>query len=465
MPGPSRTLAWLALAAAVVFVLLQAQLRWSAREGGLGIERPNILLISIDTVRADHLGAYGYARETSATLDSLAREGVLYEHAISQAPWTLPSVASMLTGLYPSEHGAVSAETRLPDGIETLAEALGRDGYHTVGITSHSFIDRRHGLAQGFDLFDESQIAGHEAVTSEPLTRLASEALAAAPAGRPFFVWVHYFDPHFTYVRHPEFHFADGYDGPLQAPLMARYLNLRVKELDREGKSYTPEDLRYVKAVFDEEIAYTDRWIGRLLARLRDLELDRSTVVVLTADHGEYFLDRGRFFHGKDVYEPLVRVPLVVAGAIPRELRGARVRVPVEVSSIPRTVLQLTGVENPSIPGTDLLALATGDPAPLPVFAEGSYAWGEDQRKETVVLEGFKLIHNLDDGRHELYDLRADPGERNDLWGSGDGPDAAFVARLKHHLDRFPTRPEPTPTPIEIGPEEIERLRALGYTQ
>ena len=182
-------------------------------------DQPNVLLITVDTLRADHLDAYGYPRATAPAITELARSGVRFAAAVSQAPWTMPSMASVHSSLYPSQHGAVEAETALPGTADTLAKYLRAVGYHTVAVTSHTFVDREHGFAQGFDVFDESNILGHDAVTSESLTRAALAHLENVRG--PFFLWVHYFDPHFTYVRHSNVGFADGYEGPLQGSLTA----------------------------------------------------------------------------------------------------------------------------------------------------------------------------------------------------------------------------------------------------
>ncbi len=397
----------------------------------------NVILISIDSLRPDRLGAYGHGRDTSPALDALAERGVVFEHAIAQAPWTLPSMASMLTGLLPSEHGAVSASTRLGAANQTLAEALQARGYFTVGVVSHLFVGSRYGFQRGFEIFDETQIKGHDAVTSQDLTRRALFHLDEADRTRPFFLWVHYFDPHFTYVRHRDIGFADGYDGKLPERISAHGLNDALSESQQSGAAFPERDLQYVEAVYDEEIAYTDRWIGRLLEAFDEPSLEESTLVIVTADHGEYFLERGRFFHGKDVYEPLVHVPLVIGGAIPPSLRGRRVKPSVEVASIPKTVLRWTGADDSHFRGHDLLAVASGEQGLAgPVLAEGSYAWGDDDRRRAVVLEGWKLIRNLDDDSYELYDLKSDPGERNDLWDREEGEAVAARAALLPHLQR-----------------------------
>jgi len=413
---------------------------------------PNVVLITIDTLRADHMEAYGYRRPTSPFFSRLAASGVLFAHAVSQAPWTLPSMASVHTSLYPSQHGAIDAETALPEAAETLAERLREAGYSTVGVVSHDVVARKYGFAQGFDVFDESQLMGHGGVTSRALKRIALARLEEVT--EPFLLWVHFFDPHFTYVRHPKVGFADGYQGDLPD-------RLTWERLVREERGPEPKrSLDYIEAVYDEEIAYTDRWIGRLWDEIAARYGEDRSVVILTADHGEYFLERGRFFHGRDVYDSLVHVPLVIGGAITPELHGRVVPQIVATRSIPKTVLGMLGMAGGGFGGVDLLDVARTGSAE-PVFTEGSWAFGTADRKRAVASDGWKLIHRLDDDGYELYDLGADPRERVDRYeAEASGP---VVARMREALRGFDELPRLQPQHVGLSAEEIERLRALGY--
>jgi len=418
---------------------------------------PNVILITVDTLRADHLDAYGYQRETAPGIAAIAKSGVRFANAVSQAPWTMPSMASLLSSLYPSQHGAVDANAALPDAAETLAEYLKAAGYYTVGVTSHLFVDRTHGFEQGFDVFNEDNVLGHDAITSEKLTRTALAQVQDAP--EPFFLWVHYFDPHFTYLRHPGVGFADGYTGPLPAKITAESL---------PGRQISKADLRFIKAVYDEEIRYTDTWVTTLWNRLKSRFGENRSILVLTADHGEYFLDRGRFFHGKDVYHELVHVPLVIAGAIDETLCGTVVDQPVEIRSVPKTVARMVGMPRDGFGGVDLLDVARGGPAG-PVFTEGSYAWGTDQRKQAVIDNGWKLIHKVDKDRWELYHLAVDPAEKDDQW-NGPGVPGSLVSGLQALLGDFASLPRLQPQRMQVRPVEeretiLKRLRSLGYVR
>lgn len=415
---------------------------------------PDVLLITVDTLRADRVGSE--ERPHTPALDALAAGGVRFTHAIAPAPWTLPSMATIHTGLHPSEHGAVGAETGVEESMLTLAEVFRAQGYQTLGVVSHTFTDSAHGFAQGFERFDETQILGHDAVTSGALTRIAEEMLDASDPARPLFLWVHYFDPHFSYVDHDSVELAATGATELPPRLQSHFLKGRLAEFRQRGESFPPDELDYVEAVYAEEIELTDRWIGSLLAGHRARRAERPRVVAVTADHGEYFLERGRFFHGKDVYEELVHVPLILAG---RGLDVGTVEpATVSLRDLGRTLVAAADLRPLGLAGHDLLG---PDGPPPTVFAEGSYAWGSDQRKVAVYRGGLKLVHRLDDGGHELYDLERDPHERHDLFD--DTHAQARAAGLLEALEGFPPSPAPPAAAVPLDEEERERLRSLGY--
>ena len=423
--------------------------------------QPNLVLVTVDTLRADHLSCYGHYRPSSPRIDRLAASGVVFERAISSAPWTLPSIASIHTGLYPREHGATGAQLPLRNELTTLAESLQDVGYDTTAVVTHTFVGRRYNFDQGFATFDDTLVQGHDAVTSPEVTRTAMKYLRRK-AKEPFFLWVHYFDPHLTYVRHPEFRFAHG--PPKQVPD-----RLRAGELGRAAEALgddtvpDPFSLTTVTAVYDEEIAFTDESVGRLFRAIGNLPLRRPTIAALTSDHGDYFMERGRFGHGRDVYDELVHVPLIMWGDIDRELKGRRYSEAVEPASLAHTFARLAQVDTNPFEGEDLLVLAAKGSSGRPVFSEGSFAWGTKDRKIMVELEQRKLIYNLDTDRYELYNLENDPEERENLWDSQKR--SAEVARLQEALERFSERQSVSGPNIVLSPEEVERLESLGYVQ
>jgi arylsulfatase A-like enzyme len=420
-------------------------------------DAPNIVLITVDTLRADHLGCYGHDRDTTPHVDALAADGVLYRNALAQASWTLPSLASLHSSLYPSEHNALGARSRLPEATVTLAEVLAAHGWRTLAVVSHVYAGSRHGMHQGFAEFHEENALWHEAVTSPMVTRDALELLGES-SREPFFLWTHYFDPHTTFVPHQEFGFAE-------APERFGDMRLSHRVLERVARSCTPEQLSYVEAIYDEEIAFTDEHVGRLVDSIRALELGRPTVFVFTADHGEYFMERGRFGHGEDVYQDLVHVPLILAGLPDEGLRGRVVEEVVEIASLPRTLTRLAGLEEAAFQGEDLLALDELASQSRPRFSEGMDAESASRRKHAVIDRGWKLIRHLDDGRLELYDLNGDPRETRDLSASEDARVVSVREALLAALEAYASREALERQEVQLDEDELDALRDLGYVE
>ncbi|MFT5290779.1 MAG: choline-sulfatase [Planctomycetota bacterium] len=416
--------------------------------------RPDIVLVTIDTVRADHLDLYGYGRETAPRIAELGRAGLVFEQAIAQAPWTLPSMASIHTGLYPSEHGAIGNTTPLAANHPVIAEMLKARGYETQAVTSHVFVSSTYGFARGFDNMDESHIPGRTGSSSQIHTELALAAHRAA-GDAPLFLWVHYFDPHYSYLRHREYGFAADAAGRFDGDIHF------VSSVGEELHDASPEELEYIRSVYDEEIASTDHWVGELIAGVRGSERTRPTVFVVTADHGEAFLDHGRMAHGKDVYDEMVRVPLVIGGDIDASLRGRRVKQPVETASIAATVLELAGIERHMIPGVSLISGTLSDSLPRDVYTEGSYAAAPDQRKRSIIHGTWKLILHLDDDHVELYNRATDPAEREDL---AEDPESQVMRNtLLAALARQRSSATANAPQADLSEEERSKLDALGY--
>ena len=415
-----------------------------------GRAAPNVVLVVVDTLRADHLSCYGHARETSPHLDRLAAEGVRFERAISQAPWTTPSVASLMTSRYPSAVGVGSERAVLADELELLPELLARAGYLTGAVVSHTFCSARWNFDQGFDWFDQSNIGGHAAVTSPGVTARALEFVDWA-GDEPFFLWAHYFDPHFRYVEHEglEYGGRGDYDGPIESGLDFKYLFDRRFDL-------TPADLNELRRIYDSEVAFTDRWVGALLDGLRERGRYDDTLVVVTGDHGEEFGDHGDLGHARQLYRELLGVPLIVkppVGARGVPPPGSVATHPVALLDVLPTILELAGFE--ALHGLEGRGLF-GPTDPRPIVSETARAGGV----RSVTLGEWKLIQWLEDGRSELYRISIDPRERADL--AAELPDE--VERLEAALARWErdTRVR-VERELDLSPEELERLQALGY--
>jgi arylsulfatase A-like enzyme len=426
-------------------------------------EPPNVLLIVVDTLRADHLSSYGSPRTTSPAIDELAAQGVRFTRAYATGPWTKPSVASMFTGLYPSAHGVTRLARRLPRRLPTLAEILSTHGYATAGVVSHTLIGSEYGFERGFETYLESEAQGAEHVSTEGVTRQAIRLLEEIGSGdRPFFLFVHYFDPHYTYKRHPEYGFAARGAGRLRGGEPIRILR-------RIAATLTPDELQLVRDVYDEEIRFTDEGIGQLLGTLRELGLESRTWTVLTADHGEEFLDRGHLGHTRTLHEELVRAPLIIRG--PGSRRSSTVDRPVSLVSLPATILEMSGIQTQyAFHGPSLLPLVVNRSAPSfpPPLFEVDFVprlkgnADKEAHKRGLATAEFKLIEDMKTGKLSLYDLGSDPGETVDL--AEKRPE--LLRSLSTALSETATRmeqPGPAAREVPLSEEQIERLRELGY--
>jgi arylsulfatase A-like enzyme len=424
---------------------------------------PNLLLISIDTLRADHLGCYGYMRPTSPFLDRLASQGVLFEQAHTTAPWTLPSHVSMFTGLYPSQHGVMTEDHALPAEVPTLAEVLRGRGFSTAGFVSGIYLRPRFGLARGFDhyLVVPTRAKDGDSGTSLDSTDRVSEAglewLVKQPK-RPFFLFLHYFDVHSDYRPDPRF--AALFGKPYQGPVDGTSRQLRA--VARGKIRLDAEDRARLVDLYDAEIRQFDQALEAIFARLDERgELER-TIVAVTSDHGEEFFDHGGVLHGRTHYQELMRVPLILVGpGIPRNLR---VGAPVSLVDLVPTLLMLTGVETgPAVSGQDLGPLwtvADDDGGERSVFAEANRTF-EGISPQRVVRRGrWKLVLH-GNGKRELFDLVADPGERVNRADAEPERTAELAALLTANLGS--AREAPVLPPLE--PAMRRELEALGYVR
>jgi choline-sulfatase len=410
-------------------------------------ERPyNVLLVVVDTLRADHLGAWGYDLSTSPQLDRLASSGLRFTRAISQAPWTTASIGSLLTSKYPTELGFVDERSALPEEALTLAELLRSAGARTGAVVSHSFCSDEYNFDQGFESFDDSNVLGHVGVSSPGVTGLALSFLEEHKDER-FFLWVHYFDPHFAYTLHEPFDFApdSAYAGPVKS-------EMRFSELN--ALTLAPPDVEQLHRLYDSEIAFTDAAIGQLLDKLEQLGLTDDTMVVFTADHGEEFLDHGRLGHSKTLYQELVHVPAIVR--CPDWAPGV-VDTPVGNVDLYPTVLSCLGLPQPE--GLAGRPLGPAPPEPRPVFTES----GRRNRLAAVISGDLKLIGNRKKG-YELYDLGSDPQERVDLSQTREAEYDSLLSELSTWQASVRARAQAGPV-VEPGAEERAQLEALGYIE
>lgn len=330
----------------------------------------DIVLITIDTLRPDHLSCYGYSRPTSPNIDRLAKDGVLFKYALATSSWTASSVASMLTSLHTAEHGVrngiYQVETKktvyqevLIDDHYTLAEALKEMGYATFGIASNLHLTSEAGFAQGFDRYVALPFEEADAVNAS-LEKWRKELAEK----RPFFLWVHYIDPHWEYhARKP---WSDLYDPDYKGPEEELYDTYNPLMIRRELHPLIfgdKEILRHLQALYDSEINYVDERVGRLLAMLPK-EAQEQALIVLTSDHGEGFLEHGLLEHSHSLYEEVTRVPLIMRFPSYVQVKNSVVTEPVSIIDIMPTLLSFLGQRPmPSLRGKSLLdSILGGNP-------------------------------------------------------------------------------------------------------
>jgi arylsulfatase A-like enzyme len=482
-----------------------------AQSQGAGAEgQPNVLLIVIETTRADHLSCYGYARRTTPNIDKwMAGQGALFENAIVEAPFSGPSKASIATGRYPQSHGVRDHPQLLPYREVTLAEALRANGYATSGIGAGAWEDPRYGYHQGFDSF-HSITASYDLRRFWPfvttfrlsLNKLApwytspDERAIAVGAdravemandwmknkydrGTPFFMHLEFNEPHATYGPPPPY---DTMFGPtdkgaeLMREMQRGTVGTGISRYDYESLHKDPDVLQQTVRLYDGEIAYVDHSLGRLFDWMASAGYLESTVVVVTADHGENFGEHGVYFCHTLLYETSLHVPLLIR--YPREIPlGTKVGVPVELIDVYPTVLELAGIPTTGLPldGSSLMGpIRTGIGKPY-LFAESrfyhpSFARYKNYRLFVPGVEGkwravrhgnLKLIRipTLSGVEWELYDLAVDPGEKVNLTGQNPMEDT-----LRDALERWMASGTAPSEPVTVHDEETrERLRSLGY--
>ncbi|MDR3635985.1 MAG: sulfatase [Isosphaeraceae bacterium] len=464
---------------------------------------PNVLLIVLDTVRADSLSAFGHDRPTTPNLERLASQGVRFSHARSTAPWTLPSHASMFTGQWCHDL-SVSWDRALDSADPTIAEYLAERGYATAGFVGNAYYcNARYGLARGFahyeDFYENRVVSPYEVVrstglgrsllvslgykikladwgtvrrkTAESINRDALEWMAGRPDGRPFFVFLNYNDAHAPYLvpegPAPRFGLAT-LGAESRAVIYQKFRRLAtgkarpedgpIEQVDREGTALLRDS-------YESCIAYIDRQIGLLFDDLERRGLRDNTVVIVTADHGEHFQERGFHGHGLSLYRKEVHVPLLILPPAGRSPVRPVVDEPVSLRNLPATIADLVGAGSSApFPGRSLAGLWNSPRRASGIMPDYVLSEVEQQRKyqpnsklpatmspvQALVAEG-KVYIRSGDLREELYDLEADPHETHDLIGSAS--EQSLVARCRSALSSI------------LAGEQTAATAALAQTQ
>jgi len=443
---------WLSIVAATIATWVLA----SATEPAPRTRRPNVLLVTVDTLRADRMSGYGYARPTTPGIDEWMAGGVRFDQARTSEPLTAPALASMLTSVDPHDHGASRNGLRMRVGLASLPKALQAHGYHTAAIVGNWTL--RHkltGLGEHFESYDELftrrrwlGLVNAEA-NGNDVTRAAVEWLdahASRGSAQPFFLWVHYVDPHEPYVLHAEHRARLG--------------------LPRSGD--LPRADRY-----DTEVAFVDEAVGQLLAHVRHRGLEPETLVVFTADHGESLGEHGYWGHGRNLYEPALRIPMALVW--PGRVAPRVLHAPALLLDVAPTILGLLGTGAPaSFRGLDWSGVLAGDPLPLDRVTRYQAHRGvvlskhdsELARRSGLLQVGLirgnsKELFHVRTQRGERFDLAVDPGELRSLGGPAVPPTEGVLGWMKTVYDGLARGDD---TPLEpLDAETAARLESLGY--
>jgi arylsulfatase len=437
---------------------------------GGGPRRPNVLIVVVDTLRGDRVGAVDATSSLTPFLDGVAARGVVFRRAYAPSSWTVPSVASLLTSRQPTHHGVVSFEARLADAETTFPETLAAGGYRSAGFSANFRITEGLGFAQGFEHWEVfvAQKGGWPPKTRAPKVRAAVldwlDRTAGERGDAPVALYVHLMEPHVPYYPGDDAHWAGVAD--LERPA-ARAANEKLMTAVNFLKFdlVPPPTVASLERLYDAEVTAADDELEALFAALEQRGFLDDAVVVVTADHGEEFGEHGGLTHGRTLYDELLHVPLVVTA--PGVVPGA-VDAPVSLLDIGPTVLELVGLLRPvAFEGRSLVPLMHGatDLASPPLIAElepENERGRERRRHQASVMDGDRKVVVGVDGAPQWFDLSADPGERHPRREPASDADRALLATLERlRAEGGAKATERTP----LDAAERERLKALGYVE
>lgn len=428
----------------------------------------NVVVMVIDTLRRDALGCYGNPRGLSPRIDAIAAEGIRFDRAISTSGWTLPAVASLLTGAWPTVHGGLGKKTALTpirDELPTAAECFRESGFNTLGVANAAFVSPLLHLDRGFDVYDHRHAYNWEIRRADESIDTALR-LMRAHQEESNFVFIHLFDPHLDYDPPPGYvtKFTGGRQEP--APPLSMKMCLAMEGNDGDQPP-APQDVDYVEGVYYGEVNFVDVHVGRLVDELKAMGMYERTTLIITADHGEEFWEHNGFEHGHTLYDELIRIPLIMKlPAAVRPVKGV-ISGQVRLLDVMPTVFDLLGMETPpSFVGRSLMPFVMGQQQEdLIAFSESTLYKGDKLSWRT---DRYKYVYDLNpqgEQQAELYDWRSDPAETQNIIEE----QPQIAAELHQQLIQFyeqlkaQTQTMSHPAVVNMSPKVIESLRSLGY--
>ncbi len=436
--------------------------------------KPNVLLITVDTLRADHLSSYGYKRNTTPNIDQLAREGVLFLNTISQIPETLPSMTSIMTSSYPIDHGVRKNGYRFLSDKKLLSEILRDNDYTTAAFISSCVLDKGAGLTRGFDIYDDTLpdrlLAKENCQRTAEKTTMAVIEWIERNYKKRFFIWLHYIDPHSQYRPPSPYNrmfLKEPYKGRVTGDVSQFFSIIHNRfQLDKK-------DIEYMISLYDGEIAFVDYSFGLLLKKIRELNLTNNTLIVFTSDHGESLGEHNYFFdHGDFLYDDQLRVPLIMSG--PGLPDNKVIKRQVQTIDIMPTILDLLKISTKGkMTGRSLLPLLLDNNENMSNIKEEAFSESDIcqrygvRRCSPVGIKGklyplrienrWKYIFNPN-GESELYDIANDPSETRNLINANKKLAGALERRLKGLINNRGAQHEQ-----RLSKEMKEKLKSLGY--
>ena len=427
---------------------------------------PNVLFVILDAGRADHFGAYGYGRPTTPNIDRFAREGVVFERAFTPAVYTLGAMSSVWTSQYPDRHHAdVSFAARLPPDRLTLAELLGAQGIHTAGFVSNVIAGSFNGFDRGFTEFHE--VFREQGTSAADGLARTVPGWIASQAGRRFFAYVHFREPHCPYNPPPPFDTRFGPEGPITSEMrMACGSGTWVTEVNQGRRALSAAEKDHLVRLYDGNLASADDVMGQIRTALEKANLLERTVVIISADHGEALFEHGWIGHNVQLYDESVHVPLIVrfpAGQGPPA--GTRIGTLADLLDVAPTIADLFGVmgqggSDRRFQGRSLLPAVLGAKGETAILSRTVWDRPRYARRDA----DYKFVYDTRTGEEELYDLARDPGEKTSLVAS-DPLRAAWSRQELHHWIASAARAatEGAVRPEKLTREQCENLKALGY--